>query len=95
MKTDRTRALQRVVFGKVTNEENARLFDLNNRETALLVPLLILMLFMGVYPRVFLDRSRASVETIRARVNANPAGGSYTTAVISREDAKDAEENSR
>ena len=87
--------LQRVVFGKVTNEENARLFDLNNRETALLVPLLILMLFMGVYPRVFLDRSRASVETIRARVNANPAGGSYTTAVISREDAKDAEEGSR
>jgi NADH-quinone oxidoreductase subunit M len=73
--------LQRVVFGPVTNDENARLSDLNNREAALLLPLLVLMLFMGVYPRVFLDRSRASVETIRARVNANQAGGSYTTQI--------------
>jgi NADH-quinone oxidoreductase subunit M len=71
--------LQRVVFGKVTNSENAALSDLNNRETGLLLPLLFLMLFMGVYPRVFLDRSRASVEIIRARVSAGPAGGSYTT----------------
>lgn len=68
--------LQRVVFGKVTNPENARLSDLNSRETGLLLPLLFLMLFMGVYPRVFLDHSKASVETIRLRVQ-NPAGGSY------------------
>jgi len=74
--------LQRVVFGPVTNEENARLLDLNRRELGLMVPLLILMLFMGVYPRVFLDRSRASVETIRARVASSPAGGSYTTWLI-------------
>jgi len=73
--------LQRVVFGQLTNEENARLLDMNYREIGLMVPLLILMLFMGVYPRVFLDRSRASVETIRARVTASPAGGSYTTSV--------------
>jgi NADH-quinone oxidoreductase subunit M len=71
--------LQRVVFGKVTNPENARLPDLNTRETGLLLPLLFLMLFMGVYPRLFLDRSKASVVTIRDRVLASPAGGSYTT----------------
>jgi NADH-quinone oxidoreductase subunit M len=68
--------LQRVVFGKVTNPENARLSDLNSRETGLLLPLLFLMFFMGAYPRVFLDRSQASVETIRLRVQ-SPAGGSY------------------
>lgn len=73
--------LQRVVFGKITNPENAELSDLNRREVGLLLPLLVLMLFMGVYPRVFLDRSKASVETIRARVSTNPAGGSYTTQV--------------
>ena len=73
--------LQRVVFGKVTKAENDRLLDLNSRELGLLLPLLILMLFMGVYPRVFLDRSKASVETIRARVSTGPAGGSYTTSV--------------
>ena len=71
--------LQRVVFGKVTNPENENLSDLNSRELGLLLPLMLLMLFMGVYPRVFLDRSKASVEIIRARVAASPAGGSYTT----------------
>jgi NADH-quinone oxidoreductase subunit M len=74
--------LQRVLFGPVTNPENAGLLDLNRREIGLLVPLLLLMLFMGVYPRVFLDRSKPSVETIRARVSTSPAGGSYTTEVV-------------
>jgi NADH-quinone oxidoreductase subunit M len=74
--------LQRVVFGPVTNPENAGLSDLDKREIGLLVPLLVLMLFMGVYPRVFLDRSKPSVETIRARVSTSPAGGSYTTEVV-------------
>lgn len=69
--------LQRVLFGRVTNPENATLRDLNAREVGLLVPLLLLMLLMGVYPRPFLDRSRASVEAVRARVAATPAGGSF------------------
>jgi len=76
--------LQRVVFGKITNPENAELSDLNARELGLMVPLLLLMLFMGVYPRVFLDRSQPSVETIRARVSSTPAGGSYTTEIVNR-----------
>ncbi|HVQ39727.1 MAG TPA: NADH-quinone oxidoreductase subunit M, partial [Pyrinomonadaceae bacterium] len=71
--------LQRVVFGKVTNPENANLKDLNAREIGLLIPLLVLMLVMGVYPRVFLDRSQASVEEVRSRVAAPPAGGSFAS----------------
>ena len=71
--------LQRVLFGPTTNPENAGLTDLNRRELGLLLPLLALMLFMGVYPRVFLDRSRPSVETIRAKVIKNEAGGTFTT----------------
>ena len=70
--------LQRVVFGKVTNSENSRLKDLNAREIGLLIPLLFLMLFMGVYPRVFLDRSKASVVAVGERLSAPPAGGSFT-----------------
>lgn len=69
--------LQRVVFGKLTDPRNSRLLDLNSREIGLLVPLLILMFFMGVFPRPFLDRSRASVEVVRARVAVPPAGGSF------------------
>ena len=60
--------LQRVLFGRVTNPENRRLSDLNWREIGLLAPLLVLMVYMGVYPRPFLARSRASVESVRARV---------------------------
>ncbi len=69
--------LQRVVFGKVTKSANATLPDLNAREIGLLLPLLILMLVMGVFPRPFLDRSKASVEAVRSRVAAPPTGGSF------------------
>jgi NADH-quinone oxidoreductase subunit M len=73
-----------VLFGKVTNPENASLLDLNKREVGLLLPLLILMLFMGVYPRVFLDRSKSSVVAIRDRVSGTPAGGTFRTSNVER-----------
>ncbi len=66
--------LQRVVFGVKTSEANAKLLDLNAREVALVLPLLALMLFMGVYPAPFLNRSRASIEAAR-RVVINPIAG--------------------
>ncbi|HEX8069786.1 MAG TPA: NADH-quinone oxidoreductase subunit M [Pyrinomonadaceae bacterium] len=65
--------LQRVLFGRVTNEKNSRLSDLSWRELGLLLPLLFLMLYMGAYPRPFLSRSAASVNDVRARVV--PQGG--------------------
>jgi NADH-quinone oxidoreductase subunit M len=68
--------LQRVVFGRLRNKENARLRDLSAREIGLLVPLLVLMLLMGVYPRPFLDRSRESVNVVR-QIVAEQSGGSY------------------
>jgi NADH-quinone oxidoreductase subunit M len=73
--------LQRVVFGRIRNPENARLKDLNAREVGLLVPLLILMLVMGAYPRPFLDRSRAAVLEVRSRVQPQRGG---TIAEISK-----------
>jgi NADH-quinone oxidoreductase subunit M len=71
--------LQRVVFGKITKPENEKLTDLNAREIGLLIPLLVLMLFMGAYPQPFLDRSKASIDVIRARVAAPPTGGSFAS----------------
>jgi NADH-quinone oxidoreductase subunit M len=76
--------LQRVLFGETMNPENARLRDLNPRELGLIIPLMLLMLFMGVYPRPFLDRSKAAVEGIRAKVMQTPRGGSYETATLER-----------
>src|SRR5262249_25234870 len=40
---------QRVVFGPITHAENARLPDLGGREIALLTPVLVLCVVMGVY----------------------------------------------
>ena len=83
--------LQRVVFGKITKPENASLTDLNAREVGLLIPLMLLMLFMGVYPRVFLDRSKASVDEIRARVTARPTGGSFEEVKLRNESSIETE----
>ena len=66
--------VQRVFFGKITNDKNRGLRDLSYREIGLLVPLLVLMVFMGVYPRPFLDASRESVNAIQKRVM-QQAGG--------------------
>lgn len=60
--------LQRVVFGTTTSEVNAKLADLNWREAALVLPLLFLMFFMGVYPSPFLNRSRDAIEAARERI---------------------------
>lgn len=60
--------LQRVVFGKVTNPKNKHLPDLNSRELGLLIPLLILMLVMGVYPKPFLNRAKDAINSIQERV---------------------------
>ena len=67
--------LQRVVFGTRTSEANAGLRDLNAREVGLILPLVALMLFMGVYPGPFLNRSRASIEAARQFL-LNPRGAS-------------------
>ncbi len=66
--------IQRVFFGKVTNEKNRSLSDLSWREIGLIAPLLFLMVFMGVYPRPFLDRTQASVAEIQKRVMQRAGG---------------------
>jgi NADH-quinone oxidoreductase subunit M len=46
---------QRVFWGKVTNEENQHLSDLNGRELATLVPLVALCFWIGIYPKPVLE----------------------------------------
>lgn len=66
--------VQRIFFGKLTNEKNKGLKDLSYREIGLMIPLLFLMVYMGVYPKPFLDRSRETVVAIQERVM-RQAGG--------------------
>jgi NADH-quinone oxidoreductase subunit M len=66
--------VQRVFFGKVTNEKNKSLADLSWREIGLIAPLLFLMVYMGVYPKPFIARSEEAVKAIKERVM-HQAGG--------------------
>jgi NADH-quinone oxidoreductase subunit M len=44
---------QRVFFGKVTNPKNEKLADLSPRELLTFVPLIILALWIGLFPKPF------------------------------------------
>jgi NADH-quinone oxidoreductase subunit M len=52
---------QRVIWGEIKDERNAGLLDLVGRERAMLIPLLIAMLWMGIYSNHFLRPMDASV----------------------------------
>jgi NADH-quinone oxidoreductase subunit M len=57
---------QRVVFGETTNEKNKELKDLSTREIAIFVPLLLFIVWIGVYPNTFLDKTKATTENFLA-----------------------------
>jgi NADH-quinone oxidoreductase subunit M len=60
---------QRTMFGKIENPKNERLLDLSHREFATFAPLLILAVWMGLYPAPFLRRLDSSVQHVIARVS--------------------------
>ncbi len=66
--------VQRVFFGKLTNPHNKTLKDLSWRELGLIAPLLFLMVYMGVYPKPFLNRSYGSIVAIEQRLNKRAGG---------------------
>jgi NADH-quinone oxidoreductase subunit M len=60
---------QRTMFGKVENPKNEKLMDMSGREFATFVPLIILAVWIGIYPSPFLTRIESSVQKIVTRVN--------------------------
>jgi NADH-quinone oxidoreductase subunit M len=59
---------QRTMFGKVENPKNERLADLSMREFATFAPLIVLAVWIGLYPKPFLDRLTTSVAHVMSRV---------------------------
>jgi NADH-quinone oxidoreductase subunit M len=62
---------QRVMFGKIENPLNKALPDLNLRELATFVPLIILAFWIGIYPSFFTKYLDEPVQAIVQRVRAD------------------------
>ncbi len=60
---------QRLMFGKINNPENDKLKDVSWREHATLLPIVGLCIFIGVYPKPFLERLETPVRAVVERVN--------------------------
>jgi NADH-quinone oxidoreductase subunit M len=59
---------QRVMFGEVTHAVNKQLTDLTLREVVVLVPVVLVIVWIGLYPQPFLRRMEASTRAIVERV---------------------------
>jgi NADH-quinone oxidoreductase subunit M len=69
---------RRVVFGKLTREDLKSIKDMNGREIAVFAPLVVLVLWMGIYPTTFIAPIETSVaalvESYQTALQAAPNG---------------------
>jgi NADH-quinone oxidoreductase subunit M len=55
---------QRVLLGPVVKNDNKDVLDLNKREIISVLPIILFIVWIGVYPNTFLKKSEASVKRI-------------------------------
>ena len=64
---------RRVIFGKLEHDDLKSISDLTWREAAVFAPLVVLVLWMGIYPASFLDVIQPAVAEVLARAPAATA----------------------
>ena len=64
---------RRVIFGKLEHDDLKSISDLTWREAAVFAPLVVLVLWMGIYPASFLDVIQPAVAGVLARAPAATA----------------------
>jgi len=55
---------RRVILGKLEREDLKKIMDINGRESLIFLPLIVLVLWMGIYPQPFLDIIHGSVANL-------------------------------
>jgi NADH-quinone oxidoreductase subunit M len=60
---------QRMFFGPIRHQENLHVSDLNSREALMFAPLVVLVVVMGVMPRLFLSSIEPSVQKVVSDFN--------------------------
>jgi NADH-quinone oxidoreductase subunit M len=79
---------QRMFFGNIENPKNETLRDLKGREWAYMIPLVVMSLWIGVYPKPFLDFIQKPVAAIVKHVRPDypfPAPRAQQTAQVNDE----------
>ena len=60
---------QRVMFGELDNPKNAVLKDLSAREIVIMLPLLVFIFWIGIYPNVFFDKMNPALENLIKQID--------------------------
>ncbi len=55
---------KRIIFGVINNEKLKDILDLNRREKIILIPLAIAVLLIGIFPNIFIEPMRLSLDLI-------------------------------
>ena len=70
---------RRIIFGELTKDVLKNIADMSPREWAVFAPLIILTLWMGIYPLPFLDIMHVSVENLLQQVQTAQAAATNVT----------------
>jgi NADH-quinone oxidoreductase subunit M len=82
---------QRMFFGNIDNPKNEGLPDMSGREWAYMLPLVVLSLWIGVYPKPFIDYIQKPVNAVVRHIRPNypipgmPARATPTATITSAE----------
>ena len=61
---------RRIIFGELTKDSLKAILDMNRREIAVFLPLVLITLWMGIYPNSFLDPMAPAVDKLIGDYNA-------------------------
>jgi len=75
-------AIQRILFNPLDKSDNTHIPDINRRELALLVPLIAVIIWLGIYPAPVLRRMEGSAQTFLNRVESPGSVGRVSEAVV-------------
>lgn len=77
---------RKMMFGETNDELRAKIFDLNRREVAVVLPLVSLMIIMGLYATPFLSQINKGSDRVLKIVESRIEGKSFTDNTIDKED---------
>ena len=70
---------QRVVFGVSRHPDNEKLLDLDAREIGLMLPILLFIFWIGVYPSTFMSKTEPAIRGVVEKIETVRNGGTLDT----------------